>query len=415
MRFKLLLSAYACEPKKGSEPGVGWHWALEAARLGYEVWVITRSNNRPSIEAESTAIPSNLRFIYYDPPPWMSWWKKYGRRAKARPGGRWPYLYYLLWQWGAYRVAKRAHARERFDGVQHVTFVSVRQPSFMGNLGIPFVFGPAAGGERAPWRLRWGYGFRGWVIDAFRDLMNLLVKFDPLMRRTFRKAERIYVTSAQTLALLPSGARAKGRIHLAIGCDPDDGRQVAVKRAERSLSRELFRVLYIGRFVYWKGGHLGLLAFAHLLKSKIDARLSLVGKGPDEARWRRLADKLSISEHIDWVPWVSREKLLDLYTQHTVFFFPSLHDSGGMVVLEAMTYGLPVVCLDLGGPGAIVNDSCGRVIKTADRNQTEVIRSLGEALAELAADTCLCSQLSQGALKRVQHYHWGSVVRKVWT
>ena len=50
--MKILLSAYACEPNKGSEPGVGWHWALELGYLGHDVWVLTRANNRPAIEAE---------------------------------------------------------------------------------------------------------------------------------------------------------------------------------------------------------------------------------------------------------------------------------------------------------------------------------------------------------------------------
>src|ERR1700686_5022098 len=48
--LRILLSAYACEPGKGSEPGVGWHWAVEMARLGHRVTVLTRQNNRAGIE-----------------------------------------------------------------------------------------------------------------------------------------------------------------------------------------------------------------------------------------------------------------------------------------------------------------------------------------------------------------------------
>ena len=127
--MKILLSAYACEPGKGSEPGVGWHWALELAGLGHETWVLTRANNRPPIEAALAGRPppaSNPRFLYYDLPAWARWWKK-GRRGI--------HLYYLLWQWGAYRLARKVHARARFHIVHHVTFVSMHQPSFMGNLG----------------------------------------------------------------------------------------------------------------------------------------------------------------------------------------------------------------------------------------------------------------------------------------
>src|ERR1700756_411917 len=113
--MKILLSAYACEPNKGSEPGVGWNWALALARRGYEVHVITRSNNRSPIEQACTWPDPRLTFQYYDLPRWLRFWKHW-------PGGI--YLYYLLWQIGAYQVANRLHAKERFDCVQHITFVS---------------------------------------------------------------------------------------------------------------------------------------------------------------------------------------------------------------------------------------------------------------------------------------------------
>lgn len=87
---RVLLSAYACEPGKGSEPGVGWHWATELARLGHEVIVITRSNNRALIEKalKDASIPG-LRFHYYDLPSWGRWWKRGPRGVR---------FYYWLWQ-----------------------------------------------------------------------------------------------------------------------------------------------------------------------------------------------------------------------------------------------------------------------------------------------------------------------------
>ena len=45
-KLKVLLSAYACEPNKGSEPGVGWNWLIEIAKLNHKVTVITRSNKK---------------------------------------------------------------------------------------------------------------------------------------------------------------------------------------------------------------------------------------------------------------------------------------------------------------------------------------------------------------------------------
>ncbi|MFQ5958174.1 MAG: glycosyltransferase family 4 protein, partial [Alphaproteobacteria bacterium] len=388
--MKVLLSAYACEPGMGSEPGVGWLWARGLARLGHEVWVLTRANNRARIEAVTLPETERPRFLYYDLPAWARRWKRGGRGVR---------LYYLLWQWGAYRLARRVHARERFDRVHHVTFVSVRQPSFMGRLGAPFVFGPVAGGEHAPWRLRFGCGWRGLVLDALRDAVNALVRFDPLMAATFRAAERIYVTSQQTLALVPRRFRHKADVELAIGWDGEP----CIASGERvGKTTGPVRVLFVGRLVYWKGLHLGLAAFRRLLETQADARLVVVGDGPDEARLRRLAEALGVAGNIEWVPWLAREDLLAFYARHDVLLYPSLHDSGGMVVLEALAAGVPAICLDLGGPGAIVDETCGRVIATEGRSADVVARSLGEALVELASDAGLRSRLAAGAGRRVR-------------
>lgn len=388
---------------------MGWHWAMEIARLGHEIWVLTRANNRPVIEEEFSQKwpPTNLHFLYYDLPAWVLRWKS---------GGRGVHLYYLLWQWGAYLLAKKKHAEMHFDLVHHITFVSVRQPSFMGNLGIPFIFGPVAGGERAPWRLRIGYGARGFLLDALRDLANLLVKIDPLMRRTFKQATRIYVTSEQTRALLPRKYQRKACAQLAIGIDDESLSRAARAGRDRSVSNgKPFRILYVGHFLYLKGMHLGLCSFARLIAMGVDARLTMVGKGPDEKRWRGLSKKLGVSGLIDWVPWVSQEQLSAIYNRHDVFFFPSLHDSGGMVVLEALAHGLPVVCFDLGGPGAIVNECCGEVVLSANQNEGEVVGGLSKALIAFASDNAIRRRCSEGAFVRAGDFCWSTVVGSVAT
>jgi len=85
--MKLLLSAYACEPSKGSEPGVGWNWTQALFRRGYDVHVITRSNNRSDIESAYKGQSPPITFYYHDLPRWARFWKYW-------PGGI--YLYYLV-------------------------------------------------------------------------------------------------------------------------------------------------------------------------------------------------------------------------------------------------------------------------------------------------------------------------------
>ncbi len=405
--MKILLSAYACEPNKGSEPAVGWQWAIETSRLGHNVWVLTRENNRANIEEEIKKLPliKKLNFIYYDLPRWAQKWKK---------GKCGIYFYYLIWQLKAYLLAKKVHETEKFDRVHHVTFANVRQPSFMGNLGIPFDFGPVGGGERAPWRLRLGYGLRGFFTDALRDLANYLIRIDPILRQTLKKAERIYTTSEQTLSLLPIKYQKKAVVKLAIGFNPNETSSFLQQHCEYQVGMNRFRILYVGRLLYWKGMHLGIPAFARLLENFPYAQMTIVGNGPDEIRCRTIAKKLGVFDQINWVPWLNQKKLSLLYANHDAFLFPSLHDSGGMVLLEAMASGLPIICLDLGGPGVVVDNTFGRVISTARKSESQVLSDLGSAMFQFAQNPHLRRELGLKAKQKVKEYSWAKSVAQVY-
>lgn len=401
-KLKLLLSAYACEPDRGSEPGVGWRWALEIARLGHEVVVITRENNRLAIQRAMQEHPElpHLRFAYYDLPPWARGWKR---------GARGVHLYYLLWQFGAFLRARRLHRVERFDAVQHITFGVARHPSFMGRLGIPFVLGPLGGGERAPWALRKHFPLSGQLRDAARDLANGLARIDPFVRHGFAAASVILVKTAESLLWLPEQYRHKAHTMLEIGIDmpaPDSGPASAAGKEAR--------LLYVGRFLDLKGMGLGLRAVALLQQDGFPVRLTLLGQGPARARWHALAEKLGIAGRVNWISWLPQPELLATYRNFDALLFPSLHDSSGNVVLEAMARGLPVICLELGGPAEIVDSSCGRVVPVAGRQEDGVVTALAAAIKELCGDGEVIRRLRQGALLRAREFQWTPLVGRVW-
>jgi glycosyltransferase involved in cell wall biosynthesis len=88
-----------------------------------------------------------------------------------------------------------------------------------------------------------------------------------------------------------------------------------------------------------------------------------------------------------------------------VLLFPSLHDSGGWVTLEAMAAGRPVICLDLGGPAVRVTDATGVKVAAIDPEQAET--DLTAALLRLEADPIHRAQLAQaGRLRVEQEFNW---------
>jgi glycosyltransferase involved in cell wall biosynthesis len=233
------------------------------------------------------------------------------------------------------------------------------------------------------------------------------------MSDMFASAERIYVTSRETLRLMPRRFRNKVHIELAIGAEEESALLVGRILLPRKRQDAGFHVLYAGRFVDCKGMHLGLPAFARLVDAEPDARLTMVGQGPAERRWRKLAEDLGIAANVEWLPWQDREAMASLYADHDVLLFPAMHDSGGMVALEAMNHGLPVVCLKLGGPATLVNDSCGYAVDPAGKNAAQVVGEMGDALIGLARDATR-RPLAQAARLRCRDFSWREKVVRIY-
>ena len=388
--MKILLSAYACEPHKGSEPGVGWNWLLALVHQGHDVSVITRENNRAAIERELQALSLPATTAYYDLPAWCRKWKHW-------PGGL--YLYYLLWQAGAYRRARTLHSAMAFDLVHHITFVTFRQPSFMGDLGIPFLLGPVGGGETSPRRIRAGMNFSGRLREFLRDVLIHTARFNPLVIRTYSQASLIACTTSDTLRHIPPQFRSKCLVIPAIGIDPPVS--AATPQAPSSPN-----FLFVGRLLYWKGLHLLLRAMPEVLRSVPSAQLTVIGEGRD-ARWlKQVAASCGIATHVTWVSEMPHNDIEAVYRDHLALVFPSLHDSGGMVVLEAMAAQVPVISLALGGPGVFVDSSCGISIDAANQSEEAVEHALATAMIQLAQRPSLRQHLASNCLSRARSFKW---------
>ena len=386
-KLKILISAYACEPFRGSEPGVGWNAALEAAREN-EVWVLTRRNNRGAIEAAGVENP-NLHFIYFDLPEWARFWKRGQRGIRA---------YYYLWQAGALRVAQRWHKAVDFDVVHHVTFVNYWMPSFLARLPAPFLWGPVGGGESLPagfWR--W-LGLQARVYEWARAALRARGELDPFVRATARRSALALATTEQTAERLRRLGCRNVRVQSEAGLSETDMLRLG---AMRFRDRGPLRLISLGRLVSWKGFELGLRGFAKFVADGGAGEYWIVGDGPDHQRLQQVAAECSLGQRVQFFGAQPREKALKLLEQCDALVHPSLHDSGGWVCLEAMAAGRPVVCLDWGGPGLQVTAETGIKIVPVAPEQT--ISELSRAFGLLASDPALRRRMGEAGRRRIRN------------
>jgi glycosyltransferase involved in cell wall biosynthesis len=387
-RLKVLMSAYACEPNRGSEPEVGWQWALQMARF-HDVTVVTRANNQQVIESALSSGNGPLpEFVYYDLPGWL-------RRCKRR--GLPVAIYYTLWQAGVRRLM--AARLPEFDLIHHVTFNSFRQPGFWWFCHQPIVLGPLGGGQICPWRFLAAFG-RKIIPEAARSLSVLGSAFLPHLYASYAAATTVLTANQDTARRIPRRYRAKVESLLETGIPTGQLRSIG----DRS-NDGLIRIIWVSRLEKIKGGSLALRAFARAAAEVKTLRLSMAGNGPEEASLRSLAGELGIGALITWHGLVAKSAIPDLLAKHDLFLFTSLRDTSGNVLLEAMAAGLPAVTLLHHGAAEISTDQTA--IRVLPTTPARTAREIAEAMVRLARAPELRREFGENARRRIAElYVW---------
>ena len=365
MKKKILLSAYSCEPDRGSESEVGWNWAINLSDLGHEVYVITRANQKNKISKYiSKKNIKNLHFIYFDFPKLVI--KIFKGKSNA-----FSYFYFYLWQIGIFFVAKNLIKRINFDLIHHVTFVSYRFPSFLCLLDLPFIFGPVSGGEEIPKKLKQSFSFKSKLKEYFREFDNKLVKIYPLLNLTFKKSKKIIVTSVDTQDKISKKYHNKILNELAIS--PSNLEISEKDFIKKDYHSEKIQICFAGRLEDFKGIYILMNVIKKLKENNQNFVFNFFGKGNLQAYMEKFIKKYDLINCTKFHGKVDRDYLINHMKKNHLLLFPSLRDSGGYVLFEAMSVGLPSIVIKLGGPSKIINNKCGFIIDHKDKTEEEVI------------------------------------------
>ncbi|MBK0391972.1 glycosyltransferase [Ramlibacter algicola] len=316
-------------------------------------------------------------------------------------------MYYVAWQLGAFFKARKLCMGTTFDVVHHITWGTFRYPSFLALLRVPLVFGPVGGGERTPLGLLRGLPLKSKVFEIARAVGIHSARLDPLWRLLISRTFLIACKTEETRACIPAAHQGRAVVHAEIGAE--------VKPARSSIqSQRPMTILYVGRLVGLKGLHISLHALADLKRHGIAFRFRLVGDGPHRRGLEQLALDLGLRDQVVFEGAVSRQEVDKYYNASDIFLFTSLHDSSGNVITEALSHGLPVVCLSLGGPKYFANDLTGRVIEARNRTFEQIVGDLSKALADLCNQPQLRESCSLGARNRATELSWARQVSSLY-
>lgn len=388
-RLKILMSAYACEPNKGSEPGVGWNWAIHMAEY-CEVYVITRSNNRPAIEKYCAKSPlAHIHFFYFD-------CGKIAKKVKKLPNGI--FAYYKIWQRGILPIAQKIVDSEKIDIIHHVTFNEFRTPGKLYKLGTPFVWGPIGGGQfYNPIFREAFFSSKDIAKERIRNLINrAYLSFSKDIHKTVLSAKAILIADPSTQAAMP---KTREYIRLL---------ETAYNTERNTIKKYMphdgpIRLLWVGGI--WPRKGLKVLLDALGESTFKDFTLDVIGDGDDRKKCIQLCEAYGLQDKVHFGGKLSYEQVNQEYDKADVFVFTSLRDTSGNVVLEAMSHGLPVIALDHHGVSEMITEETGTKIKIQSYGQIK--KDLITTIRKYKSNFAWLQQQGVAGRKRVEEvYSW---------
>ncbi len=395
-RPKVLISAFACDPRKGSEPGLGYNYVRRLAEH-CELTVMTEEmQNRGPIEEACRNDPV-LREVRWQYVPWPSVAPD-GRRNDGVNFLRY-YHFYRCWQREAYKLAKTLVAAGDFDLVHHLTMTGFREPGYLWKLPVPFVWGPVGGHVMMPWRFLTTLGPRGMCQCGVRNVLNAVqMQTSPRVSKAARKAEVIFAsTSIDRIAL----ERLHSRRAVLLG---ENG--AGPTRSNQPRTRKQGQPLRLG----WSGLHIPrkalpiLLEALALLPPEVAVEVNILGQGPETARWKTLARQLGVGGMCRFHGWLPRERALTLMGSLDALVITSLQDAGSAVLFEALALSLPVISHAACGFADALTDGCSLLVPLESPSTSA--RLFARAIARLFDEPDLYQRLSAGAIARARELSW---------
>jgi Glycosyltransferase len=398
---KVLLSAYACSPIRGSEPGNGWSWAVHLARRQYDVWCITNIEDKEVALAEQKKLGlTNLHLVFVTLPWGLDKWLNASSLSI--------YFHYNYWQRRAGAVARRLHKDLQFDIAHHVTFGSFQQGTFLWRLkGVKMIFGPVGGGQEALPEFKEYFG-PAWRIEKIRSLISRFsIRFSSNLKNTVSKSDHILVTNQDTANIIQKlGSKVNGSVHLVLDNAVPPAMQ-NIQFIERPTGKQL-HLLWVGRMLPRKGLNLILHALS-LVPKHVDYKFTIVGGGeqyPFIEAWVKQygldGDRLHLLGQIPF------SEVVQYYQKADVFIFCSLRDSCPAQLNEAMAFGLPVITLDIHGSSLAVSNDCGIKIKPSTKEKTAM--DIAKAVTRFYEDVELRKRCSINAYNYAKGNTWENKV-----
>lgn len=386
--MNILYIAYSCNPFAGSEDKIGWCVPYESSKTN-KVYVITKEEQREPVEKYLQSHPlENIKFYYVDIP---NFYKKIFKGFMY--SGR-----LNVWNRRVLPLAKKICADQKIDVVHQITPIEFRAIGDYGKIAnIKFVCGPLGGGESLPNGLK-DYAKGHEIIEVVRSGINRWYRFKLRITGKLNRCDYIMFANRETRDFLG----LDGNVPLVTEIAADEI-SIEERTVPKDINKELV-FLFAGRMVYRKGLE---LLFDTIMEIPDEWKyiVKIVGTGPELSHLKHRCELNSLlSAHVQFMGAVEYSEMQREYEMSDVLIMPSIRETTGTVLIEAMSQGMPIITINKFGGAILVDENTGWLY--SGENQKSYIAGLKNAMVACIVNPKEVERRGQNARKKVKDYTW---------
>lgn len=398
MKKKLLIVAPGISQFDVGEVFIGYKWVQELSKY-FDITVLTlRLKGKRTIE--NGELP--VRLIHFEEKSGLHRFERFNAIAKP-------------WYFCFYRDVKKwldvnDETGDKFDWYHQITPMAARYPSPLASGCRRFSLGPVAGALPDVDSFKSELDTMSWYMK-FRDVDKLRFKYDPILRGSYQSATKIiaaadYIKEKLILELGINESTISVLNELAVDSVMVTVSDLVSKFEDRN---KTIKLLFVGRLVRTKGVK-DLIRCLPLIQNDVDFHLDVIGTGTDLEACIDEARKLSVHNKVTFHGKMDRNDIDAFYKSADIFVFPSFREPTGGVVIEALSFGLPMIVLDHGGPQSTVNNSVA--IKLNISTPQALVEDLANQITSLSLDDKRREEMAYNALEYCKkNYLWESKVK----
>lgn len=380
-----LIQAYACSPYKGGEYAVSWGWITHLDRKikdGDLIYVVSLTLTEKDI------IDFGLKHVRLISISGMKKWSFLNYNA----------LYYRIWQNKAYWTVKK---REIRIDVCHVYSLSdFRQPGDWWKFkNCKTILGPVGGGQICPVELK-EYDDKSGIL---RTIINLTQTHNPFFKSKISKFYKVYSCNRETESCLNTGK---------ILPDVPLNNKFANLKIEKK-DNDVVTIISVGRLIN-KKGLLLLLDVLSILNTEVKWECLIYGDGDQKEIINKKIIQLNLQDKIKIMGNVQYNLISDVYKAADIFVLPSLRESGGSVLIEAMAHKLPIVALKMALADILSEHNVGLFVNTNQRKEN-ILQEFADKIKRFVEDKELRNLCGKNAYEYVNsELNWDKMIDEVY-